>query len=272
MDNRSLRSVAQPAKAWVVLLARWGFIANAVVYSIVGALIVRWANGSGGRITDAHGALTMVRRESFGRPLLAGLAVGFFSYALWRIVGALADVEGKGSRIGGVLARVGAAFKGLAYAALGVHALRLAAGARASASAGFGSVADAGALGEAGLYALGIAAVIFGAYECYRGYTSKLSEALRLGAIGSRARSWIIRISRFGIAARGAVIVLLGVGLLRTAALGESRPPADAGQLLRRAVRPEHQIDWLFASMGVGLIAYALYLVVLARYREVRPL
>jgi hypothetical protein len=271
MNDHTLRSVAQPAKAWVVLLARWGFIANAIVYSIVGVLIVKWANGSGGHITDAQGALTMLRRESFGRPLLAGLAVGFFSYALWRIVGTIADVEGKGRQLGGILARVGAAFKGLAYAALGVHAIQLAGSAHASARSGSGSLADAGAFGEAGLYVLGIAAVIFGAYECYRGYTSKLSEALRLGAIDTRARSWVIGISRFGIAARGAVVVLLGVGLLRTAALGESRPPADAGQLLRRAVRPEHQIDWLFASMGVGLIAYALYLVVLARYREVRP-
>lgn len=269
--NDSLRNVGRPAGRWVVRLARWGFVANAVVYSLIGGLALKWALGAGGRITDAEGALLTLRRESLGQPLLAALAIGFFSYALWRVVGAMLDADSDGRSAKGILLRLGGAGKGIAYAAVGVRAMRLAQGAalHGAASSSPGAVA-ADILGVSGLWLLGILALIFGAYECYRGYAAKLSESLRLGAVGGTARRWIVGISRAGIAARGAVIMLLGVGLLRTAAGGGSGRPPGTAQLLRRAVQGQQHTDWMFLVIGAGLIAYAVYLVVLARYRELR--
>jgi hypothetical protein len=42
---RSPFDVPHPARGWLELLARWGFIANGIVYLIVGALALRWALG-----------------------------------------------------------------------------------------------------------------------------------------------------------------------------------------------------------------------------------
>ena len=126
-------------------------------------------------------------------------------------------------------------------------------------------------VGEPGLWVLGAAALAFGSYECDRGYSSKLSESLRLGSVSSTVRRWIVLVSRFGIAARGAVIILVGTGLLRIAAEGGSARRASTPQLVRRAVQGQQHTDWLFVAIGAGLIAYAAYLVVLARYRQIRP-
>src|SRR5215210_3002409 len=106
--NQRLRRVARPAGRWVARLARWGFIANAVVYALVGGLALKWALGDGGQITDAEGALMMIRGESLGRPLRAALAIGFFSYASWRIVGALLALDRDRSGARGIALRLGA--------------------------------------------------------------------------------------------------------------------------------------------------------------------
>ena len=43
----SARSLAHPARKWLEVFTRWGFIANGIVYLIIGVLAVRWALGAG---------------------------------------------------------------------------------------------------------------------------------------------------------------------------------------------------------------------------------
>jgi hypothetical protein len=267
---RALRATAnsalRPARRWLEDLARWGFIANALVYLIVGGLAVRGAIGdSGGRITDPEGALMAIRGASGGRVLLVALVAGFFSYALWRILAALFDGDRDGSSAPGIATRFFDVLKGAGYGVLGVDALRLATGSAHGRSRWVEDV-FAGRFGRILMFAIGGGILAFGAYEMYRAYRAQLSEGLRLHDIGSSARKWVVGISRFGIGARALVIAAFAVLMLRAAAAGQSRAPETTASIRTAA----HSEPALYFAIGAGLMAYGIYLVVLAKYRKVR--
>jgi len=260
--------IMRPPQEWIALLARWGYISAAVVYCVIGSLALEWALGRGGRIVDPEGAL-VAARASVGPWLLVALAIGFSGYALWRIIGAFADSERAGHDLKGVAARVFGALKGCVYAALAANAVSL-----ARHTSGHGavwiSVLLASRYGEAIVWCAGFAALAFGAHECHRGYVGRLSEKLNLTAVDQAARHWILLIGRTGIAARGAVIASAGLLMIRMAQHGQSTNASHTVGTLRHVATQAPGPAWPFALIGLGLIAYGLYLAILARYREVR--
>ena len=78
---------------WMEGLARAGLVAKGLTYCIVAALAINVAVSGGGQLEDRPGALHEVAQSSFGRILLAGLAVGLAGYAIWLAYGvAIGDV------------------------------------------------------------------------------------------------------------------------------------------------------------------------------------
>lgn len=262
---RSSFDVPHPVRGWLELLARWGFIANAIVYLIVGALAVRWALGEGGRITDPDGAFLAIRRES-GNGVLIALIPGFFSYALWRVLAAIYDGDGDGGTAGGIANRVFGVIKGGVYAALGLDAIRLAFGSPKG-SESWGARLAASSAGPAIMFLIGAGVFVFACYEIYRAYHAQLSQGLRLHGMSSTARSWIIGISRFGIAARALVIGAFGWLVVRAVLSGHAARTPQATDSIRTAAQSE---PLLYVFIGAGLIAYGAYLIVLSKYRKVQ--
>jgi hypothetical protein len=99
----------------------------------------------------------------------------------------------------------------------------------------------------------------------YRAFRAQLSQALQLYDARPAAREWIVRISRFGIGARGLVIGAFAVLLFRSAAAGRSQVPAAQQSL--HVLGHVHPI--LYVLGGAGIVAYGIYLLVLARYRRI---
>lgn len=262
---QSATAFVQPARGWLEGLARWGFVANAIVYLIIGSLIVRWALGNGGHITGSEGALLALRRQAGGRLMLMALVPGFFSYALWRILAAAFDGDRDGSSAGGLANRAFGVLKGCAYAALGFDTARLVWGTPAS-SDGWTRELFASAAGPLLIVVIGCGLCVFAAFEAYRAFAAKLSQGLEMHALASGARRWVVGISRFGIGARAAVIAAFGVLVIQAAARGSAETPA-ATESIHTAAQSSTPIYFL---IGAGLLAYGLYLIVLARYRRVR--
>jgi hypothetical protein len=261
---RSPFDVPHPARRWLELLARWGFIANAVVYLMVGGLALRWALGEGGRITDPEGAFLTLRRE-FGNAVLIALVPGFFSYALWRVLGAIYDGDRDGNTPSGIASRLFALLKGGLYAALGVDALRLALGG----SRGSSSIASKLASSAAGppiMFVIGAGVFLFACHEIYRAYHAQLSRGLRLHDMSARARNWVVGLSRFGIGARALVIGAFGWLVLRAVLSGHVARTPRTTETIHTAA---HSEPLLYVLIGAGLIAYGAYLIVLARFRRV---
>ena len=262
--RQSAVRLAHPARRWLEVLARWGFVANAVVYLIVGTLALKWGLGAGGRLTDADGAFRTLEREPFGRPLLITLIPGFFSYALWRFLPAFYDGDRDGSGPAGMFCRAFGVLKGLLYAGLGLSAWRLALGSGADRSGWFSDVLR-GSAGRPLMFTAAAALLAFAAFEVYRAMQSRLSQGLHLAVGNDRARRWIVGISRFGIGARALVIAAFAILLFRYAADGrKTLPAAQQSFHMLGQVHPA-----LYIVAGTGIVAYGIYLIVLAHYRRV---
>jgi hypothetical protein len=256
---------------WVERLARIGYAAKALLYMTVGFLAAQAALGRGGRVTDTQGALQVVNRgSSLGWILLLVVAAGLLGYALWRLVEAVLDPERRGTKPKAIAIRLGFAVRGLFHGALGVTAIRVALQHRAGTSGQARELTQHAFAVPAGeLLVLLAAAWIggYGLYQFYRAATPRMQRHLQLGELPEPMRRWVLRLSRFGIAARGVVFCLIGLFLAR-AVVGH-----DAGQAggIRESLRTVAQLGrWPFLLIALGLVAYGIYELLNARYRRIR--
>lgn len=267
------REAITPAAPWIERLARVGYAAKALLYTIVGALALQAAFGDGGRTTGSRGALSTLQDHEFGDLALAVIAAGLFGYAAWRVVEAILDPERRGTSAKGLALRASFAARGLVHAALGLQAVRLIGGSGRSGSDGTelwtARVMDA-PMGPWLVIGGGLVVAGYGAYQLYRAWAAKLSRQLDLSRLSREAGAWIIGVCRAGIAARGIVFGVIGVYLVRAGLAHNATQAADTGEALRVIGRQPFG-TWLLAGVAVGLIAYGIYDIVQARYRVIRP-
>ena len=250
-----------------------GFAAKAVLYSVIGVLALRAAIGAGGRTTGSKGALSTLLDQQFGAVLLVVIAAGLFGYAAWRLAEAVLDPERRGHDAKGIALRISFAVRGLFHAALGVQAVRLAIG---SGSGGDQATEQWTArllnapFGGWLVVIAGVSVAAYGLYQLYRAWVAKLSKQLDLSRLSREAGSWLIKVCRVGIGARGVVFAVIGAYLVRAGIAHSASQAKDTGEALSVIGRQPFG-EWLLGAVAVGLIAYAAYEVVQARYRVIRP-
>jgi hypothetical protein len=256
---------------WVEGLARVGYIAKALLYITVGLVAAQAAFGPGRKTTDTEGALRLVHGMTFGGVVLLVVAAGLMGYAVWRVVEAVVDPNGRGRSAKGVALRAGSAGRGLVHGALGITALRLVYGDPSATNNDpareWTTQAFALPAGQLLVWIAAASVAGYGVYQLYRAYAPKLSRQLDLSQLPEPARGWVVGVSRFGIAARGVVFCLIGFFLARAA----SRH--DAGEVggVRESLGLVADIGrWPFVVMALGLLAYGAYELVNARYRRIR--
>lgn len=265
----TMPEAAREVAPWVAKLARAGYVAKALLYATVGILAAQAALGRGGRTTDLGGALHEVVRAPMGNVLLLAIAVGLAGYALWRLVDAVTDAEGKGGDAKGIARRLGSALRGLAHGGLALAAYQLATGSGGDGGDGTEALAS-DAVDIAGPWLLWVAAggvIAYAGYQLYRAYAAKLGSQLDLGAVSAALGRWVIGLSRLGIAARGIVFGLIGVLLVRAA---QHEAPERAGGVRDSLEMLARMGRWPLAFIAFGLVAYAVYELLNARYRRIR--
>src|SRR5437879_9906581 len=127
-NNVKYESRKAATSKWMAFLARLGYAVKGIVYLIIGLLAVQLVAGMGGKATDQNGAIQTISHLPFGRFLLIVVTIGLFGFALWCFIQALFDTEGKGRDAKGIIARIGYAVTGVAYALLAYGAYQLVAG------------------------------------------------------------------------------------------------------------------------------------------------
>jgi uncharacterized membrane protein YidH (DUF202 family) len=265
--------ISQSARGWIVPLARFGYAAKGVVYLIIGGLAALAAFTGGGRTTDSRGAFEEILSQSYGKLLLGAVAVGMAAYAVWRFVQAVKDTENKGSNAKGIARRIGYAAIGVIHVGLAYSAAQLIFG------SGGGSRGDAASkewtatllaqpFGQWLVGAVGLGFIAFAVSQFYKAYTAKFREKLKTNEMDEKTQTFATRSGQAGLSARGLVFGIIGVFLILAALhsnAGEARGLSGA----LRALEQQSYGQWVLGIVALGLVAYGLYMLVLARYRRI---
>ena len=265
------RRVRRRARPWIERVARFGYAAYGVVYVLVGVLSVRAAFGGRGKTAGQEGALQTILLAPLGRVLLGLVALGLLGYATWRLFQGILDPDNEGRDAKGFVKRSDHVVNGLFHAALSVSVGRVALG---SGGGGGGGPDDwtATLLQQpfgpwlVGLVGAGILAV--GLFQFYRAYDAKFMEKLKPGGMSPRERRWTTRTGRLGHAARGVVFIIMGIFLAQAALQSDPDEARGLGGALS-ALAAQPFGPYLLGLVASGLVAFGLFMFVVARYRRI---
>src|SRR5215207_9695433 len=259
------------ARPWMERLARLGYATEGAMYTLIGLLAARVAFGTGEHATGQRGALEIIAGSPFGGVLVGLIALGFLGYALWRGLQAVADPDGEGTDLKALGKRVGYGVSALVYTALAFSAAGLILG---SASQGGGTHDDWTALllswplGRVLVVCVGIAVVGLGLRELYQAYKTRFLDHLELEKMGEKVRKWTERWGRLGIVARGIVFGVVGTFLIRAALEYDPQQARGLGGALQTLAQ-QPLGPWLLGAVALGLVAYGLFMLSVARYRQI---
>ena len=272
--HRAAQLEGNAKRQWVPALARVGLLAKGVSFAIVGGLAVALAAGEGGKATSREGALATIADESGGEVLLVLLALGFAAYALWRFSEPfLEDGDDDGvKKYGKWAAWIG---RGVVYAALayGTVKLLVSAGGNQSQNAKAHKATAEVLSWPAGTWLVGIAGacvVGVGLYNGYRGVARKFRDKWKTGEMNQAALKWGTRVGVVGLLSRMVVFALIGCFLVKAAVEYDPKEAIGLDGALQKLVHQSYG-PWLLGLVAAGLIAYGLFCVVEARYRDVKP-
>jgi hypothetical protein len=258
---------------WTRRLARAGLVAKGISFAIVAAIALKVAVAGDGKIEDRPGALHELAGSFLGKLLLLALAVGLAGYAFWRFAQALLGRELETGEREGVLKRIGLVARGALYSWLAFLCAELVVDSDASAG-GKKQEDDVTAkvldfpLGRWLVAAAGLAVMGAGAYNVYRGLSERFRKDLKEQQMGGEERRWYTALGIVGHNARGVVFLLAGFFLVRAAWQYDAKEAIGLDGALAKLAHQSYG-HLLLGVTAAGLLAYALFSFVQARYREV---
>jgi len=267
-------SVGQSEVAdWIERLARFGYAAKGVVYVLVGVLAVQAAFSWGGKVTGSKGAFRTIASQPFGQVMLILVAVGLVGYVVWRFVEAFRDPEHNDSGAGSVVRRISYAVSGLIYAGLAFSAFKIALGSGGGSGSGSSEKAStllAQPFGQWLLGLVGVAAVAYGLYSIYKGFTTKFRRKLKLLEMKISMVKWAKRVGQFGLIAKGIVGIIVGYFCIQ-AARASSAAQVKTTEGVLQTLQEQPYGAYLMGVVALGLLAYGVHMLVQARYRRISP-
>ncbi len=273
-NNAKNTAYSAATSKWMAYLARLGYAVKGVVYVIIGVLAVELALGHGGKTTDQRGALQTIAAQPFGKFLLIIMAIGLLGYALWSLIQAIFDTEGKGTDAKGVISRIGYAAVGIAYGLLAYGAYQLVAGAGSAGKSSTTSAQDWTAklldlpFGVALVVIVGLVVIAIALYLFYRAYKADFRRYLNFGRTSARVRNAVVNLGRWGYGALGVVFAIIGIFLI-VAAFQHNPGQAKGLDTALSTLSQQTFGAILLIVVALGLIAYGLYSFAEARYRRI---
>jgi hypothetical protein len=272
-DSVSLRRARSAGEGFVntpvfAILSRAGFVARACVYGIIGLLAFDLVIGHGGKLTNQQGALRTVEQRSFGHLLLALLAIGLGGYAIWRLFRACLGHGREGADSG--LDRVGAFGSGIVYALLCVVAIQILTGpgtsggsAKKTASDVFGWPAGRWLVGAAGLVLAGVAI-----YQFIRGVRQKFLDDSKTEQMSPAVETWFTLFGTIGHVVRAVIFGIIAIFLVKASYDYKADEAIGLDGALAKLYNGAYG-SWLLGAVAAGLIVFACFSLVEARYRRI---
>ncbi len=253
--------------------ARVGLVSYGVVHLLIAwiALQVAWSGGGGD--ASSGGALRTLADQPFGRTMLWITVIGLIALAVWQLATAVwgYQTEDTAKR---PRKRLGAAGRVVVYGALAFSSFRIASGSGGGSSGDSkeeGLTADllTAPAGRVLVAAVGVAILVLAARQVHRGVTDSFTDDLQPGATSGDTGRLVLALGRFGFAAKGVSIGVVGV-LFGWAAL--SYDPDKAGGLddALKTVRDQPFGPYLLTFVALGLAAFGLFCFAWAKHARTR--
>jgi hypothetical protein len=250
-------------------LARLGFVARALIYTLVGVLAVQIAFGDR-KQANQQGALQTIAQQPLGSVVLWLIVAGLAGYALWRFSQAILgwhEVDEDAKRFAKRAASFG---NGLIYAAIGVLALKtVTSGSSSGASQQQSTVAKVldWPGGEAIVIAAGVVIAAVGIGLVIYGLRTDFEDNLDKSSMGPVSFNAARVLGLVGNTARGLVVALVGA-LFVKAAVDHKPGDADGLDAALKNIAGAPYGKPLLLIAAAGLIVFGLYCLIEARYRR----
>lgn len=248
-------------------LARLGIVCRGLVWFVVGVLALQVAFGDGAQ-ADKNGALAAIKDKPLGSLGLVVLVVGFLGYATWRVLeGAVGHRDEDGNKR--LLKRASSAGRGLIYLSLAFSTSKflISGGGKDNTEPLTARVLSTTG-GQTAVFLVGAGFVITGLVIAGRAFSQEFEDKLKT----SDMPDWLHRatkgIGTAGLTSRGLVFSLVGLFLVRAAATFDAdKAKGLDGSLKTLSEQPFGPV--LLTVTAVGLLAFALWSFLEARYREI---
>jgi len=254
-------------------LTRLGYGVRGLIYITMGLLAVQVAFGKGGALASPQAAIAAIGKQPAGLILLWVVLVGISSYAVWGVVRAVFDPLHKGHDTKGLVERFGFLVSAFGYAVLILPTYGYITGI-SHASNGSQTQKFIGAIMAMpwGRWAIGLVGLLVlagGLYQIYLGFKAGFDRQFQTYALSATEIKLVTDVGRFGTAARGVVLAL--VGFLISLAAYQSNPgqPIGMDTALATLLHQPYGI-WLLGVIAVGLVAFGFYSMLSAVWFRIR--
>ena len=263
------RSKERITNFWLRQYILVGYAAKGAVYLLIGISAIQAAIFSGHEAKGTYLSLVFLASQPLGKLLVFLLAIALIGYVLRRLFQAILFAKSSDSfQWKHCFKTIGYIMSGFSYMGVACTAVNL--------SLEIGEYDDTledladelfeQPFGEWLIFIAGIAIATIGISYIYGAYTGSYISEFDSSKIHDRLEKWIIRIAKFGVAARGVAFVLMGIFFVEAAIIGSSEFAGGLQNAFR--VIADRPFGWLWlSSIGLGMTGYGLYMFVATKYR-----
>lgn len=244
-------------------LVRAGFLSRSILYAVLGVIALTSASHISEGTQGIFAAIQGFPAATF---ILWVMVIGLLAYALFRFASTFLDIEHNGSDAKGWAKRIGHAGSAVGHLALAYTAYKFATG--GGGSGGGAQEAAAGVMSfEFGGIILGLLGIAFFAAAIFQAKKGLSGEFMH--RISASAPSHTRKIGAIGYVARAVVFLIIGWSIFQAGFLS-----GDEGQIktLGDAVASLAGEGLIFSLVAIGLIAFGVLSLILARYRIIPDL
>ena len=250
-----------------------GYTAKGIVYSLIGAFAIAGViGGASGATNGPKGVITWIGTNPLGQILLFLIGAGLLAYCSWRWYTAVQDKKNEGKDKEGLVKRIAYAISGTAYGVLSAHAFKLA----FTGGGGGGGQSKQDIIAQVlskswGPYVIGaVAAIMAGValYQLYRALKDKHMEGIEGQQLSDDQRQAFKVTGEVGLTARFVVYGVIAFSLFKAATMDDASKFRGIGESLS-LIEDQSYGAALLAIVGLGLLAYGLFMFVRARYERV---
>jgi hypothetical protein len=243
-------------------LTRLGYAVKGFLYIAIGFIAIAGALGRTTTPADQLGAIVSFSELPFAQVLLWVILLGLISYSLWGVIRAVLDPFHKGTKLQGLLERMGYLISAVTYATFVWPTYQLIIGAPegrgTDATVKMVSMVMNMPMGRWLVGGFGVAAILAGLYQIYAGIKPNFDQRFKPYTLTAEQITVARRMGRFGTVARGIVFGITG-GFLVLAAYRASPGQARGFDGALDFLADQPYGIWLLAIVAAGFIAFGLY-------------